>query len=152
MRVLLTAVGSRGDVQPFVALAIGLKDAGHTVAICTCPKFREFVVGHGIEFLHLDDGLLRLLESDLGRKLFQNLTGLLGLLKTIPSVIKQIGPIQKRMVDDCWAAVESFKPDAIMQVTREESYRNAARSIQSSLVRERGVERSIEMIEEIATR
>jgi len=114
MRVLLTTVGSRGDVQPFVALAMGLKDAGHSVAICTCPKFREFVVGNGIEFLHLDDGLLRLLESDLGRKLFQNLTGLLGLLKTIPSVIKQIGPIQRRMVDDCWAAVETFNPDAIV--------------------------------------
>ncbi|XZE32437.1 glycosyltransferase [Pirellulaceae bacterium SH501] len=114
MRVLLATVGSRGDVQPFVALAMGLRDAGHTVAICTCPKFREFVVGHGIEFLHLDDGLLRLLESDLGRKLLQNLTGVVGLLKTMPRVIKQIGPIQKRMVDDCWAAVETFRPDAIV--------------------------------------
>lgn len=114
MKVLLTTVGSRGDVQPFVALGIGLKDAGHKVAICTCPKFREFVVEHGIEFLHLDDGLLRLLESELGRKLFQSLTGLLGLLKTIPRVIKQVGPIQRQMVDDCWTAVESFDPDVIV--------------------------------------
>jgi sterol 3beta-glucosyltransferase len=37
-RVLLASVGTRGDVQPFLALAIALRDVGHDVAICTLAR------------------------------------------------------------------------------------------------------------------
>lgn len=34
MRVLLSTIGSRGDVQPLLALALELKDFGHDVRMC----------------------------------------------------------------------------------------------------------------------
>ena len=114
MKVLIATVGTRGDVQPYLALAIGLKTAGHEVTLCTCPRFRTFVTEHGISYSHLDDGLLQLLESDLGRSVFENLNGILGVLRTILRVIKQVGPIHRRMVDDCWAATEAPNPDMIV--------------------------------------
>ena len=48
---VILCVGTRGDVQPFVALARGLMERGHTVTMCTCGQFREFVESHGIRFV-----------------------------------------------------------------------------------------------------
>jgi len=50
MRITLLALGSRGDVQPYVALGNGLKDAGHTVRILTSSDFQELVTSYGLTF------------------------------------------------------------------------------------------------------
>jgi vancomycin aglycone glucosyltransferase len=47
MRVLLSTIGSRGDVQPLVALALQLKSLGHEVRLCVPPDFREWIAGLG---------------------------------------------------------------------------------------------------------
>ena len=51
MRVLLSTIGSRGDVQPLVALALQLKELGQEVRICAPPDFREWVGTLGIAFV-----------------------------------------------------------------------------------------------------
>lgn len=114
MKVLIATVGTRGDVQPYLSLAIGLKAAGHEVTMCTCPRFSSFIDEQGIAYSHLDDGLLQLLESEAGRSMFQNLSGVLGVLRTIPKVLKQVGPVHRKMVADAWTAVESVDPDVIV--------------------------------------
>jgi hypothetical protein len=43
-------IGSRGDVQPFLALARGLKSEGHDVRIATHGEFKSWIEGHGVEF------------------------------------------------------------------------------------------------------
>jgi vancomycin aglycone glucosyltransferase len=50
MRVLLTTIGSRGDVQPVVALAVRLRDLGEEVRVCAPPDFRDLIDGLGISF------------------------------------------------------------------------------------------------------
>jgi vancomycin aglycone glucosyltransferase len=51
MRVLLSTIGSRGDVQPLVALALHLKARGQDVRLCVPPDFREWIEGFGIEVI-----------------------------------------------------------------------------------------------------
>jgi len=48
MRVLLSTIGSRGDVQPLVALASHLQALGHEVRVCVPPDFREWIESIGI--------------------------------------------------------------------------------------------------------
>ena len=48
MRVLLSTIGSRGDVQPLVALGSELKALGHDVMLCVPPDFREWIEGLGM--------------------------------------------------------------------------------------------------------
>ncbi|MFD0969108.1 glycosyltransferase [Plantactinospora endophytica] len=48
MRVLLTTVGSRGDVQPLLALAMRLRATGHEVRMCVPPDFQDWIGGLGI--------------------------------------------------------------------------------------------------------
>ena len=48
MRVLLSTIGSRGDVQPLVALALQLRALGQEVRLCVPPDFRDWIesLGH----------------------------------------------------------------------------------------------------------
>ena len=48
MRVLLSTIGSRGDVQPLVALAWQLKVLGQDVRLCVPPDFRDWIEGLGM--------------------------------------------------------------------------------------------------------
>jgi len=48
MRVLLSTIGSRGDVQPLVALGLELKELGQDVRMCVPPDFRGWIEGLGI--------------------------------------------------------------------------------------------------------
>jgi vancomycin aglycone glucosyltransferase len=50
MRVLLSTIGSRGDVQPLVALALALRAAGQEAHLCAPPDFREWIAGLGFPF------------------------------------------------------------------------------------------------------
>jgi len=47
MRFLLSTIGTRGDVQPLVALAVELRGLGHEAHLCVPPDFREWVEGLG---------------------------------------------------------------------------------------------------------
>jgi vancomycin aglycone glucosyltransferase len=49
MRVLLAAVGTRGDVQPLAALGQKLTEAGHQVRLCVPEAFRAWVEDRGFE-------------------------------------------------------------------------------------------------------
>ncbi|QUQ62426.1 glycosyltransferase [Kutzneria sp. CA-103260] len=53
MRVLLSTIGSRGDVQPVAALALRLREIGHEARLCAPPDFREWIEGLGIDFVPL---------------------------------------------------------------------------------------------------
>ncbi len=56
MRVTILTVGSRGDVQPLLAFAVGLAGAGHDVRLAAFPQFEEEVQAEGIEFAPLAEG------------------------------------------------------------------------------------------------
>jgi vancomycin aglycone glucosyltransferase len=49
MQVLLSSIGSRGDVQPIVALALELRALGHRARLCVAPNFKEWIESYGLE-------------------------------------------------------------------------------------------------------
>lgn len=49
MRIAIIALGSRGDVQPYVALGAGLQAAGHAVRLVTHENFAPLAAAHGLE-------------------------------------------------------------------------------------------------------
>jgi vancomycin aglycone glucosyltransferase len=51
MRVLLSTIGSRGDVQLILALAVKLKELGQEARICAPPDFRGWVERFGVSFV-----------------------------------------------------------------------------------------------------
>ena len=53
MKITLLTYGSRGDVQPFLALAVGLQKAGHAVKLAAPHRFENFVSTYAIPFVPL---------------------------------------------------------------------------------------------------
>lgn len=58
MRVAMLTVGTRGDVQPLLALALVLQSAGHDVTLCANDNFQGWVEQHGIRFMRAGCGKL----------------------------------------------------------------------------------------------
>jgi UDP:flavonoid glycosyltransferase YjiC (YdhE family) len=67
MRIDVLAIGSRGDVQPFIALGLGLRQAGYRVRIVTLGGFEELVRGHGFEHLAIGDSPQEIARTAAGR-------------------------------------------------------------------------------------
>ena len=50
MHITIHTLGSRGDIQPFIPLGLGLQRAGFGVRFASFEVFRPFVEEHGLEF------------------------------------------------------------------------------------------------------
>ncbi|CAF1105142.1 unnamed protein product [Rotaria sordida] len=85
LAIVILIVGTRGDVQPFIALGQALRAIGHRVRLATHETFRSFVRGNGLEFYPLAGdpadlmsfmvknagiipSLSSIIEGDVGRK------------------------------------------------------------------------------------
>ncbi|RUS94390.1 hypothetical protein DSM106972_093750 [Dulcicalothrix desertica PCC 7102] len=71
LKITILSVGSRGDVNPFCALAQGLKQAGFSVKIATHKIFEEFVTQQGIEYAPIAGDYKELLRSEAGYRLLE---------------------------------------------------------------------------------
>ncbi|KAE8356571.1 sterol 3-beta-glucosyltransferase [Aspergillus coremiiformis] len=54
LRITCLTIGSRGDVQPYIALCKGLMAEGHKAKIATHAEFEPWVRHHGIDFAPVD--------------------------------------------------------------------------------------------------
>ena len=63
MKIAIMALGSRGDVQPYLSLGKGLKAAGHFVRLITHQNFERLVTSHGLEFYPVKGDVQAVLES-----------------------------------------------------------------------------------------
>jgi len=64
LRVVLASVGSRGDVQPMLALAQTLRARGHTVLIAAPPNFAEWAGALGFAFAPLSEDIQAFLAEN----------------------------------------------------------------------------------------
>ncbi|WP_406404939.1 glycosyltransferase [Streptomyces sp. NBC_00879] len=51
MRVLLSTIGSRGEAQPVIALAVRLRESGQEAVVCAPPDFQEWAESLGITYV-----------------------------------------------------------------------------------------------------
>ncbi|MFG5409412.1 glycosyltransferase [Piscinibacter sakaiensis] len=114
MRVLLLTLGSRGDIEPFIALGIGLRAAGHEVTLGATRHLADVIEGHGLRHAPMDDGFFELLHSRAGREGVQRSGSITGMLSTTLRLARQLGPMQLQIQRDCWAAAQASRPHLIV--------------------------------------
>lgn len=107
MKIFLSAMGTRGDIQPFIALGQGLQAAGHQVALCTAAGYRPFIEEHGVPYAFMDNEFLAIIQSQTGQAAIESKRGIL-------EIYRQIGPIIRRALEDEWRAVQAFQPDVLV--------------------------------------
>ncbi|MCL4264022.1 MAG: glycosyltransferase [Anaerolineae bacterium] len=67
MKICILTIGTRGDVQPYIALGLGLKAAGHEVTIATLGEFKPLVNEYGLFHDSLRGDFLKVAQSTLGQ-------------------------------------------------------------------------------------
>ncbi|XP_039138503.1 LOW QUALITY PROTEIN: sterol 3-beta-glucosyltransferase UGT80A2-like [Dioscorea cayenensis subsp. rotundata] len=113
LQIVILIVGTRGDVQPFIAIGKKLQDYGHRVRLATHANFKEFVLTAGLEFYPLGGDPKVLAEYMVKNK---------GFLPSAPSEItvqrKQLKDIIYSLYSACKDADADtgvpFKADAII--------------------------------------
>jgi len=71
MDIGIFTYGTRGDLQPYVALALGLMDKGHKVTLSATEDFKDFVEGFGVTFLPLWGNAETMMNSSEGQSILQ---------------------------------------------------------------------------------
>lgn len=107
MKFAILATGTRGDIQPFVALAQGFSAAGHEAVLAAPRAFESFVRSYGVEFFPMGSDFTALLESPEGKAALRG-----NPIKTMQAVRQTVIPMMRRMLDDAWAAAQ--EADAII--------------------------------------
>ena len=97
MKVLVLTLGTRGDVQPFVALAQELQRRGHQAVVAAPERFADLIAGQGVTFVGVDDGPMRVLDS--GSAVGDVAAG--GLLAKV-ALMRRLPAMFTRVLDDCW--------------------------------------------------
>ncbi len=105
-KVLVIAIGSRGDIQPFVALGKQLQAAGHFVALQTAESYRGFVESNGLEYAYMNNDFMDLAESKTGQAATEGGNKL--------ALMRQVMPMLRSTLEDEWKAAQAVKPDVIV--------------------------------------
>lgn len=117
LNIVIQIVGSRGDVQPFIALGNALQCHGHRVRIATHDVFADFVRDSFLEFFPIGGDPAKLMAY-----MVKN-PGLIPQVKTLrDGEIKKKQVMVAEMLEGCWKSCieddpltqEPFVADAII--------------------------------------
>ncbi len=67
MHLTIVAAGSRGDVQPYIALALGLVSTGYEVQFCADPLFEQLVNSSGLHYTPVTAAPVNFMQQNLSR-------------------------------------------------------------------------------------
>jgi UDP:flavonoid glycosyltransferase YjiC (YdhE family) len=70
-RIRMISVGSRGDLQPYLAILLELQRRGHQVSLIGSVNFQAVAEAHGLPFVPLPGDFTSLLRSEAGLALMQ---------------------------------------------------------------------------------
>ena len=97
--VTIITLGTRGDVQPYVALGIGLQRAGHDITLATSADFGTFVTERGLRFATLPADSLTLLQSAEGKAAVGGHP-----IQALRLFKHRVLPSLRRVLDSAWVA------------------------------------------------
>jgi UDP:flavonoid glycosyltransferase YjiC (YdhE family) len=103
MHLTILAAGSRGDIQPYLALGVGLQAAGHRVRFAAFRNFAPFVDSYGLEFAPVDADFQAIMGGDDGQGMVASGGNFLQLARGIG---RTVGPILTQIGNDFWRACQ----------------------------------------------
>jgi len=114
MKIILISIGTRGDMEPFLAIGEILKEKGHQV-ICAFPEqFRNLAEESNLEFASFGTKYIEILDSDLAKAAMGGSgSGLKKFLAYIKLARNQIDA-NKKIVNKQYELIESEIPDRIL--------------------------------------
>ncbi len=103
MRIAILTFGSRGDVQPYLALGLGLQHAGHTVRVVTQRDCESLIRDYGLDYGAVTGDIRHMMQSEVGQQM----------INSPPNpfhfgwnAMKLAQPLLRQMAIDCLTACE----------------------------------------------
>jgi len=114
MKIILTSIGTRGDVEPFLAIGKILKEKGHQVICAFSEKYRELTESCDLEFTSLGRKNDDVLESDANRIVMggSGIKKIFAFIKLMKLAQSQKVPQEKEF--KLYELVKQEKPDRIL--------------------------------------
>lgn len=114
MKIILTSIGTRGDMEPFLAIGEILKEKGHQV-ICAFPEqFRHLAEDSNMEFASLGSEFIEMLNSDDGKKVMGGSGSRWKKFLALLRIVKKQKKINKKLVQRQYEIIEREKPNRIV--------------------------------------
>lgn len=107
--VIFLANGTRGDVQPYIALALGLRSAGVPVRIVTHQRYSDLAVERGLPCQVMEDDPTDLLIRPGGQRALALADSLSGSLRATLAYIREARPLYRRMLSNAYQACQGSR-------------------------------------------
>jgi sterol 3beta-glucosyltransferase len=104
MRICFLTLGTRGDVQPYLALARELVRRGHSAIISTGESFRQFIEAHGVEYARVELDLMAMLKTPEGSAVFHG--GIRHFRRAMKYTKNVFNPAFRKSLDDFWRCAQ----------------------------------------------
>lgn len=114
MKVLVLSIGSRGDVEPFLAVAKILTKAGHEVECCFVEQYRFLVEKIGLPFHSLGTELIDLISCKEGKVVLGKRASLFTYCKSFLTIARKSIQINKKMLVEQKNIIDSGNFDQII--------------------------------------
>jgi sterol 3beta-glucosyltransferase len=98
LRITILTIGSRGDVQPYIALGLGLQRAGHEVTLATHEPFASFVQRYGLRFRAIAGNPREAMEGEIGQAWLKTRDP----VSFIRDFRRLVSPLMERGLQDTW--------------------------------------------------
>ena len=103
MRFCLVTYGSRGDVQPFIALALGLMAKGHQVTLAAPGNFKQLAGSYGVDMYPLYGDVEEIVNSPECQKVIKSGSD----TAFMREMLKKIRAMQLPLFDDIYQACKT---------------------------------------------
>ena len=117
-RVMIFALGSRGDLQPVLGFSLGLKKAGRQVRVFAIPPATDLLVKAGIECIVAKENMEEFVEMMFSKAdpSDRSIGGIIKLAKAASTYLNSDKYIATQTEDmkAAFAAAQEFKPDVII--------------------------------------
>ncbi len=113
-RILYVSIGSRGDMEPFLASGEAATQDGHSIAFCLPAQFESLAKEVSPHFYPQTAAFLNLLDKPEVRNVMGQVGSVWSRMANILKISTFIKPIQEQLILDQEAAVAAFNPDQIV--------------------------------------
>lgn len=113
MKIILTAIGTQGDIEPFLAAGQILRENGHQVICAFSEQFRELTESNELEFASLGRKYFDLFDSSAGKIAMGGGKGLKKVFAYIKLAIKQTNP-NKEKENKLYELIRKERPDRVV--------------------------------------
>ena len=112
MKIFLTSIGTRGDVEPFLAIGEKLYQKGHEVVFAFPEQFSKLIPESYI-FYALSPKIIELIESNEGRMVMGKASLVLK-LKALRYLYKEGVKVNKELLKEQYITIKNENPDIII--------------------------------------